>query len=122
MNESPSRQYSVLYEKASIRLGFAPNLCGMGGYTAIGSDDTAHTLKVTLEGGWRHGLFPLVCDVATFVEEDEGFVADYGCFHIGKIAALLSDAIAAGDHAKIEAAIIALGGRVPSKRLGGGVR
>jgi hypothetical protein len=105
-------KYPRLMEQAGNRLAFAPNLCGMGGYSAIDKFVTELALTTTLSGGWAHGLLPLVVDVASFVERDPDFVNDYGHYHIGKIAALMSDAIKAGDRKKIEAAIVALGGTI----------
>jgi hypothetical protein len=105
-------KYPRLMEQAGNRLAFAPNLCGMGGYSAIDKFVTELALTTTLSGGWTGGLLPLVTDVATFVERDATFTNDYGNYHVAQLADLLSRAIKAGDRQKIEAAIVALGGRI----------
>lgn len=109
-NPTLNEKYPRLISQAGNRLGVAPNLCGMGGYSAINTFVTELALNTTLSGGWSHGILPLVADVASFVERDPDFVNDYGHYHVGQIACLLSDAIKNGDRAKIEAAIVALGG------------
>jgi hypothetical protein len=106
------KKYPRLMEQAGNRLEIAPNLCGMGGHRAVHKFVTELALTTTLSGGWSQGLLPLVFDIASFVERDPDFVNDYGHYHVGQIADLLSTAIKAGDRAKIEAAIVALGGQI----------
>lgn len=102
--------YPALLQKASKRLELdgAPNLCGLKSYSAISGQDTADLLKVLLSGGWRHGLLPIVQDVALFAERHHEFTERFGEFNISELTALLMDAIRRSDNESIQNAIEAL--------------
>lgn len=108
LNEYVVPRYPETLKIASKRLNIAPNLCGLGTFTAIDSTITATVLMIALDGGWTHGILAVLSDVAIFLERSQEFKDRFGNYPIANISALLSDAITRKDHRSINAAAKAL--------------